>query len=63
MTSLKGFGVPLAQMRMLGPERRPPDPATTALVPGVAAGVRGVAFIAAAIESSRRDAAWVGLEA
>ena len=42
-------------------ERRPPDPAAT-LAPGVEEGVRGVAFIAAAVESSQRDAAWTRLE-
>ena len=50
-------------MRMLGREGRPPDPATAAPVSGVEAGVRGVASFAAAVESSRRDAARVGLEA
>ncbi len=41
---------------------RAPDPAAT-LVPGVDEGVRGVAFVHAAVESSRRDAAWIRLEA
>lgn len=43
-------------------EGRAPDPAAT-LAPGVGAGVRGVAFIAAAVESSRQDAAWTRLDA
>ena len=43
-------------------EGRPPDPAAL-LVPGVEEGVRGVAFITAAVESSRNDAAWTRLEA
>ena len=42
-------------------EGRPPDPAAT-LAPGVEEGVRGVAFIAAAVASSRNDAAWTTLE-
>lgn len=40
---------------------RAPDPACL-LVPGVREGVRGVAFIAAAVESSRRDGVWTGLD-
>ena len=43
-------------------EGRAPDPAAQ-LVPGVDEGVRGVAFIAAVVESSRHDAAWTRLEA
>lgn len=37
---------------------RDPDPASL-LVPGIEAGLRGMSFIAAAVESSRRDAVWV----
>ena len=37
-----------------------PDPACT-LVPGIAEGVRGVRFIAAAVASSRADAGWTRL--
>ncbi len=39
-------------------ERRAPDPASL-LVPGLAEGMRGMRLIAAAVESSRQDAAWV----
>jgi predicted dehydrogenase len=39
-------------------ERRVPDPAS-ALVPGIADGVEGMKFIAAVLESSRQNAAWV----
>lgn len=42
-------------------ERRAPD-AACLLVPGVREGVRGVAFVAAALESGRRDGAWTGIE-
>jgi predicted dehydrogenase len=42
-------------------EGRAPDPAAL-LVPGVADGARGVAFVAACVESSRRGGAWVRLE-
>lgn len=38
-------------------EGRAPDPSSL-LVPGIAAGVRGMRFIAAAVASSRADAAW-----
>jgi predicted dehydrogenase len=41
-------------------DRRAPDSAAL-LVPGVEAGVEGARFIAAALESSRRNAAWVPL--
>jgi predicted dehydrogenase len=41
-------------------EGRPADPAAL-LVPGVEAGVDGARFIAAALDSSRRNAAWVPL--
>ncbi len=43
-------------------EGRAPDPAAL-LVPSVEEGVRGVAFITAAVESSRNDAAWTRLHA
>ncbi|WP_439598225.1 Gfo/Idh/MocA family protein [Falsiroseomonas sp.] len=39
---------------------RAPDPASL-LVPGIAEGLRGMRFIAAALESSRRDAAWTAI--
>ncbi len=42
--------------------RRQPDPASL-LVPTVQDGLRGMRFVAAALELQRRDAAWVGLEA
>lgn len=41
-------------------ENRTPDPAVC-LVPGIREGLRGVAFIAAAVESSRRDSAWTAV--
>ncbi len=41
---------------------RAPDPAAL-LVPGIEAGVEGMRFIAAALESSKRNAAWVRLDA
>jgi predicted dehydrogenase len=41
-------------------EQRPPDPATL-LVPGVAEGARGVAFVTAAVASSAADGAWTRL--
>ena len=40
-------------------ERREPDPASL-LMPGIDDGVEGVNFIAAVLESARRNAAWVG---
>jgi predicted dehydrogenase len=43
-------------------EARAPDPACL-LVPGIEAGVRGMRFIAAAVESSTRNAAWVPIGA
>ena len=43
-------------------ERRAPDLAAT-LAPGVDDGVRGVVFVHAAVESSRRNAAWTKLKA
>ena len=42
-------------------EGRAPDPAVT-LLPGLEAGVRGVAFIEAALRSSKADAAWTRIE-
>jgi Predicted dehydrogenases and related proteins len=36
-----------------------PLPADAALLPGIAAGMAGMRFVAACVESSRRDAAWV----
>jgi predicted dehydrogenase len=39
---------------------RRPDPSSL-LVPGVADGVAGMRFISAAVESSRRNSAWVSL--
>src|SRR4051812_38292272 len=42
-------------------ERREPDPACL-LVPGIADGVRGMRFIAAAVASSGADAAWTRIE-
>ena len=41
-------------------EKRAPDPASL-LVPGIADGVAGMCFIEGALESSRRNAAWVRL--
>jgi predicted dehydrogenase len=43
-------------------EARAPNPACL-LVPGIEAGVRGMRFIAAAVESSARNAAWVPIGA
>jgi predicted dehydrogenase len=40
---------------------RDPDPASM-LVPGIEDGLRGMRFITAAVESSRRDAAWTAVE-
>ena len=42
-------------------EKRDPDPASC-LVPGVRDGLRGVAFIAAAVASAKRDSAWVPID-
>jgi len=42
-------------------EGRDPDPSSL-LVPGMEAGVRGMRFIAAAVASSRADAAWTVIE-
>jgi predicted dehydrogenase len=42
-------------------EGRAPDPASL-LVPGIEDGLRGMRFIAAAVESSRRDAAWISID-
>jgi hypothetical protein len=39
-------------------ERRAPDPAAL-LVPGIEDGVEGMQFIAAVLESSQRNTAWV----
>jgi predicted dehydrogenase len=41
-------------------EGRQPDPASL-LVPGLEAGLRGMRFITAAVESSRRNAAWTAI--
>ena len=41
-------------------EKRAPDPASR-LVPGIADGVAGMRFIEGALESSRRNAAWIRL--
>ncbi len=41
---------------------RAPDPASL-LVPGIAEGLRGMRFIAAAVASSQRDAAWTDIPA
>ncbi|HEX4043655.1 MAG TPA: Gfo/Idh/MocA family oxidoreductase [Xanthobacteraceae bacterium] len=43
-------------------ERRAPEPASL-LVPGVEAGVDTARFVAAALESSRRNASWIALAA
>ena len=40
---------------------RDPDPASM-LVPGIEDGLRGMRFFTAAVESSRRDAAWTAVE-
>jgi hypothetical protein len=42
-------------------ETREPDPASL-LVPGIADGVRGMRFIAAAVASSQANAAWTAIE-
>jgi predicted dehydrogenase len=58
---LEGFAqlyVDLAEQITAHRERRDADPASL-LVPGIADGVDGMRFIAAALESARRDAAWV----
>jgi predicted dehydrogenase len=49
-----------AEQVRAGLEGRSPDPACL-LVPGVREGVRGVAFISAAVESNRNNAAWTSL--
>jgi predicted dehydrogenase len=51
----------LAEQIGAGLEGRQADPASL-LVPGIAEGVRGMRFIAAAVESSRRDAAWTAVQ-
>jgi predicted dehydrogenase len=48
----------LAEQIVARREQRAPDPASM-LVPGIADGVEGMKFIAAALESSRHNAAWV----
>ena len=48
----------LAEQMQAHREQRAPDPASL-LAPGIADGVEGMKFIAAALESSRRNAAWV----
>jgi hypothetical protein len=40
---------------------REPD-ARSKLVPGIEDGLRGMRFIVAAVESARRDAAWMAIE-
>ena len=42
-------------------EARAPDPASL-LVPGIEAGLHGMRFITAAVQSSQRDAAWTPIE-
>ncbi len=49
-----------AELIRAAQEGRAPDPAST-LVPGVADGVRGMRFIAAAVASSSADSAWTRL--
>jgi predicted dehydrogenase len=41
-------------------QKRPPDP-SAALLPTVADGLRAMRFIAASVESSRRDSAWIAV--
>ena len=58
---LEGFAnlyADAAELIRAGIEGRPPDPAATS-VPGIADGVRGVAFIEAAVASSRANGTWV----
>jgi hypothetical protein len=50
----------LAEQIVAHRERRAADPAAL-LVAGIEAGLDGVRFIAAALDSSRRDAGWVAL--
>ncbi len=50
----------LAEQIVAHREHRTADPAAL-LVPGIEAGLDGVRFIAAALDSSRRDAGWVAL--
>ena len=50
----------IAEQVLAHREGRAPDPASL-LVPGIEAGVRGMRFVAAAVASSRRDAAWTEL--
>lgn len=52
----------LAEQILARREGRAPDPASL-LVPGVEAGVESARFVAAALDSSRRNAAWVALAA
>jgi predicted dehydrogenase len=42
-------------------EGRAPDPANL-LVPGIEEGLRGMRFIAAAVESGRRNSSWMAME-
>ena len=58
---LEGFAnlyADAAELIRAGIEGRPPDPAATS-VPGIADGVQGVAFIEAAVASSRANGTWV----
>jgi len=60
---LEAFGqlyADLAEQILAHKAGRPPNPACTA-VPGIADGVRGMRFIAAAVASSRNNAAWTDL--
>jgi predicted dehydrogenase len=50
----------LAEQITARKQGRAPDPASL-LVPGLEDGLRGMRFVAACLESSRRDAAWTGL--
>jgi predicted dehydrogenase len=52
----------LAEQITARQENRAPDP-NSLLVPGVMAGIDGVRFINAAIESSRRGSAWIAISA
>lgn len=58
---LEGFATlyaDAAELIRAAREGRPPDPAATT-IPGIADGVRGLAFIEAVIESSRAGGSWV----
>jgi predicted dehydrogenase len=62
--SLEGFAQLYADAAALiraHDQKRPPDP-SAALLPTAADGLRAMRFIAASVESSRRDSAWIAVD-